>query len=145
MPVPEAFRSLFSNRGSSLLVVKGHDLAVCLSDQFLDSAGSLSSGKTSLGGGDTALGTHDGSAGPVVQQEVDEGSCLCGTLAGLGDGQTHGNLGEAAVVIAELDLFANGEAVLVAVIQSGGILGSSGIPLEDACDLTGDPLVGLGG
>ena len=30
-------------------------------------------------------------------------------------------------------------------IQSGGVLGSSGLPLADACDLTGDPLVGLVG
>ena len=90
-------------------------------------------------------GTHDGSALLLVQQELDQGSSLSNMLAGLGDGQAHGNLGEAAVVIAELDLLADGEAVLVVVIQSGRVLGSSGIPLEDACDLTGDPLVGLVG
>ena len=64
-------------------------------------------------------------------------------LAGLGDGQAHGHLGEAAVVIAELDLLTDGEASLVLVVQSVLILGSGRIPLQDAGDLTGDPLVGL--
>ena len=64
-------------------------------------------------------------------------------LAGLGDGQTHGDLGEAAVVIAELDLLADGEAGLVLLVQSVLILGSGGIPLEDTSHLAGDPLVGL--
>ena len=63
--------------------------------------------------------------------------------AGLGDGQTHGDLGEAAVVIAELDLLADGEASLVLLVQSVSVLGSGGVPLEAAGQLTGDPLVGL--
>ena len=66
-------------------------------------------------------------------------------LAGLGDGQAHGHLGEAAVVIAELDLLADGEAGAVLLVQGILVLGSGGIPLEDAGDLTGDPLVGLVG
>ena len=85
---------------------------------------------------------HDGSALLLVQQEVDEGSCLCGMLAGLGDGQTHGDLGEAAVVIAELDLLAHGEASLVLLVQSVSVLGSGGVPLEATGQLAGDPLGG---
>ena len=34
MPVPEAFRSLFSNRGSSLLVVKARTLAFASATRF---------------------------------------------------------------------------------------------------------------
>ena len=64
-------------------------------------------------------------------------------LAGLGDGQTHGDLGEAAVVIAELDLLAHGEAGLVLLVQSVSVLGSGGVPLEAAGQLAGDPLGGL--
>ena len=64
-------------------------------------------------------------------------------LAGLGDGQTHGDLGEAAVVIAELDLLADGEASLVLLVQSVSVLGSGGVPLKAAGQLAGDPLGGL--
>ena len=64
-------------------------------------------------------------------------------LAGLGDGQTHGDLGEAAVIIAELDLLAHGETSLVLLVQSVSVLGSGGVPLEAAGQLAGDPLGGL--
>ncbi len=83
-----------------------------------------------------------GSASLFVQQEVDEGSCLRGVLAGLGDGQAHGDLGEAAVVIAELISSPTVKPGLF-FVQSVLILGSGGIPLEAAGQLAGHPLGGL--
>src|SRR5699024_557573 len=69
----------------------GHALAGGLVGELVHGAGSLSGGQASLGSGDAGLGTHDGSAFLVVQQVVDQHGSLGGTLAGLGDGQAHGN------------------------------------------------------
>ena len=64
------------------------DVQMCIRDRVLDSAGVLSELQASLGSGDAALGTHDGSALFLVQPEVDQGSSLGNVLAGLGDSQT---------------------------------------------------------
>ena len=125
--------------------VEGHDPRVGFLHQRLDRAGGLGVSQARLGGGDAALGAHDGRAGLLVQQEVDQHGGLGGVLAGLGDGQAHRHLGEAAVVIAELDLVADGEAVAVVGVQGVAVLDGGGIPLQDAGDLAGDPLGGLAG
>ena len=111
-------------------VNEGQNLGVGLENQRLHSVCSLSRSQTGSGGGDAALGAHDGSA-LAVPQEVDQSSSLNGMLAGGGDGHAHGDLGEATVgLVAELDLLTDGEAGVVS--QSRLVLGGGRIPLEDA-------------